>query len=211
MSARNSCGFLAREAHRNGRTPTTPTTSAVIAGIQVQEAVKLLHKEADLPNLVDKGYFFDGNSYDCFVINYVRKDDCLSHETFESVVETDLTGKTASLADVMAQAAKHLRGGIVVDLPDEMVVRLHCRECGSDERVFRLLDSMDTGEAKCSNCGRLRVPETVSECAPDSVFASIPLADLGFGVMDIVTARSGDDEAHIEISGDRSVVFGCVE
>ena len=52
------------------------------------------------------------------------------------------------------------------------------------------------------------VPETVTDCSRESEFASIPLAELGFGVMDIVTARSGEREVHIEISGDRARVFG---
>ncbi len=208
MSVRNSCGFLAREALKRGTAPTTPTTSAVVAAIQVQEAVKLLHAAAGLPNLVGKGYFFDGNSYDCFVIEYARRNDCLSHETYESVVETDLTSKRAGLADVMRLASKELGAETVVDLPGEMITELYCSTCDRREEFFRLLDAADMEEAKCPNCGKVRVPDTVTECAAGCEFAAVPLAELGFPVMDVVTARSGEREAHIEISGDADVVFG---
>ena len=208
MSVRNSCGFLAKEALRRGAAPTTPTTSAVIAGIQVQEAVKLLHPHADLPNLVNKGYFFDGNSYDCFIIDYARRNDCLSHETYESIVETSLTSDTADLTDVMNVASGELAGETVIDLPGEMITELYCNTCEARQKFFRLLDATDMEEAKCKNCGKLRIPDTVTECEAGYEFASTPLAQLGFGIMDIVTARSGEREVHVEISGDAAAVFG---
>lgn len=208
MAIRNSCGFIAKEAHRQGRTPTTPTTSAVIAGIEVQEAIKLLHKDDELPNLINKGFFFDGNSYDCFTIEYMRKDDCISHETYDCIVESNLRSDKATLEDVRKEAEKYLDGEIVLDLPSEMVTELRCSECNSKEEWHRLLNTVDEETAKCPSCGKLRVPEVVSECGENSPFTAIPLAELGFGLMDILTARSDEKEIHIEISGDFPFVFG---
>lgn len=206
LDIRNSCGFLAREAMRRGQTPTTPTTSAVIAGVEVQEAIKLLHSP-DLCALVGKGFFFDGNTYDCFVIDYTRNDDCLSHETFERIIETDLRSETASLGDVLDVARGQLPGEIVIDLPGDMITMLHCRGCDTHEPFFRLLDAVDENEPKCPNCGAVRVPDVVAECGPSSEFAAIPLADLGFGGLEIITARSDDDIIGIEITGDRGTLF----
>lgn len=200
ISVRNSCGFLATEVLRRGGTPTTPTTSAVIAGIQVQEALKLLHNQ---PNLTGKGFFFDGNTYDCFTITYSRRDDCLSHETYDEIVRTSLSSDTANLGDVLAAA-----GGSVVDLPCEMITGLCCDSCGVTEAFYRLLDSTDAELALCPKCGRLRTPDVVTEADCDSPFAHIPLAELGFAKLEIVTVRQGDREVHIEISGDGPAIFG---
>lgn len=207
LNMRNSCGFLAKEAISRGRTPTTPTTSAVIAGIEVQEAIKLLHSP-DLSGLVGKGFFFDGNTYDCFVIEYVRRDDCLSHETYETIVETDLASEVATLSDVLAIAEQHLADAAVLDMPGEMVTELHCRACDKRVEFFRLLDAVDNGEAACPDCGAVRVPSVVAECEPASAFASIPLAKLGFGIMDVIAARNENETIGIEISGDRKALFG---
>jgi hypothetical protein len=38
-----SCNLLVHEDVTEGKIPTTPTISSIIAGIQVQEAVKLIH------------------------------------------------------------------------------------------------------------------------------------------------------------------------
>ena len=210
MSVRNSCGFLAREAYRQGRTPTTPTTAAVIAGIEVQEAVKLLHSEADLPNLVGKGFYFDGNTYDCFTIDYVHRDDCLSHETFGNIVNSDLRSDLASLEDVLALAREALGGDPVIELPCEMVTDVHCNHCGETRPLNRLITKVTGADAACLSCGNEMVPEVVSECARGSDFGRMPLAQLGFGVLEIITARSGEDEVQIEISRDSETVFGGI-
>jgi len=207
LDVRNSCGFLAREAVRRGRTPTTPTTSAVVAGIEVQEAIKLLHSR-DLCALAGKGFFFDGNTYDCFVIDYTRNGDCLSHDTMERIVETDLRSETASPDDVIEVARDYLPGEVTLDMPGDVITSLHCRECNSSEPFYRLLDTVDGDEPKCPKCGTVRVPNVTAECRAGSEFASVALAKLGFGVLEIVAARSGEDVVGIEISGDREAVFG---
>ena len=43
LERRMSCNLLLREANVEGKVATTPTISSIIAGIQVQEAIKLLH------------------------------------------------------------------------------------------------------------------------------------------------------------------------
>lgn len=208
LSVRNSCGFLAREAYRQGRTPTTPTTSSVVAGIQVQEALKLLHPEARLPGLAGKGFFFDGASYDCFTISYTRRDDCLSHETYARIVQTPLRSCTATLDDVLTEARERLLGDVVLDLPQELVTKLRCGSCGSNRHFYRLLGAVDVEEAKCPDCGTLRVPEVVTQYGGESEVGSLKLSELGFGPMDILAARSDDGEVQIEISGDTQEVFG---
>lgn len=209
LNIRNSCGFLAREAARRGRTPTTPTTSAVIAGVQVQEAIKLLHSR-ELCSLIGKGFFFDGNSYDCFVIDYVRRDDCLSHETYDTIVETDLASESATLADVIRVASRHLQGEIVLDLPCEMITELDCGNCGSREPFFKLLAAVNENEAVCPKCGATRVPEVVTECEMDSPFASVPLEKLGFGVLEVIAARNDQQTIGVEITLDRKALFGSL-
>lgn len=205
IGARNSCGFLARAAHRHGGAPTTPTTSAVIAGIQVQEAVKLLHGRGELAG---RGFFFDGASYDCFTIDYVRREDCLSHETWSNIVTTELRSDTAALSDIVAEAERVLGAGAVVDLPAEMVTRLRCRACGSEREFFRLLTAIDEREARCGKCGHVETPEVVTQCRGDEPFAALSLEDVGFALMEIVSARLGDQETHIEVSGDAARLFG---
>src|SRR5258708_33882090 len=59
LNKRMSCNLLALESDAEGKVPTTPTISSIIAGLQVQEAVKLLH---GMPVLAGKGVLFEGHN-----------------------------------------------------------------------------------------------------------------------------------------------------
>src|SRR5215469_10084030 len=57
LNKRMSCNLLLLENEPAGKIATTPTISSIIAGLQVQEAVKLLH---GLPVLAGRGFIFEG-------------------------------------------------------------------------------------------------------------------------------------------------------
>lgn len=208
LAHRNSCGFIAREAHRHGGAPTTPTTSSVIAGMQVQEAVKILHPDAPLQSLAGKGFFFDGGSYDCFTITYTLRDDCPNHEPFPDIIQTSLNSQSNTLADVIDEAEAMLGGPVTIELPAEMVVRLECGSCGNSRDFYRLLPAVDMEEAQCAGCGSIQVPRVVTQCRPSDAFAAFTLRDLGFATMEILQARSGDKWIGLEMSGDGPILFG---
>src|SRR5271154_1083451 len=56
LERRMSCNLLTHEADVQGKVATTPTISSIIAGVQVQEAMKLIH---GLPTLAGRGYIFE--------------------------------------------------------------------------------------------------------------------------------------------------------
>ena len=87
INKRKSCALLTHEQMEQGKIPTTPTSSSVIAGIQVQEMLKLLHSDRGLPTLTGKGYVFNGLTHDSYVVEYQEKPDCMSHETYEPIIE----------------------------------------------------------------------------------------------------------------------------
>lgn len=49
LNARRSCTLLSKEEMISGKVPTTPTIASIIAGVQVQEVLKLLHQRDNLP------------------------------------------------------------------------------------------------------------------------------------------------------------------
>jgi hypothetical protein len=49
--------------------------------------LKLLHADRNLPALVGKGYVFNGLTHDSYVVEYQEKADCMSHDTYEKIIE----------------------------------------------------------------------------------------------------------------------------
>ena len=54
INQRKSCALLTHEQMAEGKIPTTPTSSSIIAGVQVQEMLKILHADRGLPTLAGK-------------------------------------------------------------------------------------------------------------------------------------------------------------
>jgi len=77
INQRKSCALLTHEQMAEGKIPTTPTSSSIIAGVQVQEMLKILHADRGLPTLAGKGYVFNGLTHDSFVVEYQKKPDCM--------------------------------------------------------------------------------------------------------------------------------------
>jgi adenylyltransferase/sulfurtransferase len=82
LNKRMSCNLLALESDPGGKVATTPTISSIIAGLQVQEAVKLLH---GLPVLAGKGFIFEGLNHTSYKVEYTENADCMSHHTFAEI------------------------------------------------------------------------------------------------------------------------------
>ncbi|MDH7603067.1 MAG: ThiF family adenylyltransferase [Armatimonadota bacterium] len=215
MAIRESCGFLAAEAYRRDRTPTTPTMASIIAGIQVHEAIKILHVRKHLagpsdglvPALIGKAFYFDAASYDCFTIEYTRNEDCLSHEPLDNIIETQLDRQSSTLADVASVASQYIGPDVTIQLPCEMVKALVCNRCGAAEPFYRLARSISPEEAKCPSCGAVRVPDVDVEYTSGAPYEKIPLKDLGFGMMEILPATSRSGSVQIEISKDLELIL----
>ena len=105
----------------SGKIPTTPTISSIIAGLQVQEAVKYLHKKNEHLLLNGKGFVFNGNTNDSYIVEYQKKEDCLSHWTFENIVRIDKKFEETRVMDLFENKKSVLQfnNEIVCALQDE--------------------------------------------------------------------------------------------
>lgn len=203
LQMRRSCALLSREEMAAGKVPTTPTTASVIGGIQVQEAVKLLHGRADLPVLAGRGFFFNGLSYDSYVTVYSRREDCLSHDTYERIEALPARAAQVTLAGVLAEARGRLGPDAVVDLGRELVAELACPRCDTRELVLTTVSRVTEKGARCPTCGTVRDPHLTHTIAGDEPFLDRTLASIGIPPYDILTGRWGLETAHLLLAGDR--------
>lgn len=207
LAKRKSCALLSRDEMREGKTPTTPTTSAVIAGMQCQEALKILHARPELPFLAGRGFYFNGATHDSFVVTYPRREDCLSHETFEDIRETDWTARATTLNDVLERARQDLGPDATLAFVREIVVAFRCEECGTMEDVFRSLGRLTERDARCPRCGAIRVVDSTHTITGSEPFLHRTLSEIGVPAFDIVGARCGMREVFYELTGDRDTVL----
>src|SRR5262245_41278284 len=88
INLRYSCPLLRREDLQAGKVPTAPTIASMIGGLQVQEALKLLH---GLPVAAGEAMVWNGVANNFYKTTFQRREDCLSHETYSEPIELPLS------------------------------------------------------------------------------------------------------------------------
>lgn len=204
LAARRSCALLSREEMEMGRTPTTPTTSSVIAGIQVQEALKMLH---GMPTMAGQGFIFDGMHHQSYMTTYSRLDECPSHEPIGAVESMAWSVSTTTVGDLLERVRADLGPTAVVDLNQDLLASLTCVACNETTPYFASLGKVSEAVGKCPRCGENRVPDvyhTLDGASP----MDKTLGELGVPLWDILTGRCGMEERCYEFAGDRAELLG---
>jgi molybdopterin/thiamine biosynthesis adenylyltransferase len=207
LEQRMSCNLLLREANTEGKVATTPTISSVIAGIEVQEAVKLLH---GMPTLAGSGFVFEGLNHTSYKVEYTANPDCMSHFTFADVVELRQKSSELTLEDLRRHGAKDLGADdVVVEFSRDIVHALECPQCGAKDELFVPVGSVRYDEGRCVNDGQMRVVKTIHSYSGNESFGARKLDALGLPLYDVFSVRTDEAEKAYLIGGDKVAVLGA--
>ena len=210
IKTRQGCAGLTRDEMLSGKTPTTPTSSSVIAGIQCQEAVKLLH---GIETLKDKAYFFNGLTHDSYLINYQKKEDCMSHETFNQIRRIHRSAKTTIIGDLLKDVKSELGNQAIIEFSrdnSDFVHRFECNSCGNMEIIFKPRGKTTEKEAICPDCGVARIPYIFHNIKGDEPFLDKTFSEIGIPLFDIMVGRNGMDQFAFIFDDDASLVLGAL-
>lgn len=205
LRERRGCAGLRAGSRSDGRVPTTPITASIIAAIECQEAVKILH---GLESLSGRGVVFDGMLNDVYQVSYSRSDECNSHDPFEDVVPLTATASQITGEQLLDHAKVTLDKKAIIEFTHEMLDELECPKCGQSTRLLRPLGSVSERDAACHACGNLRRPKTYTTLTKGSALLRYTLADLGVPLFDIVGVRAGEKKIGFELSADGATVLG---
>jgi molybdopterin/thiamine biosynthesis adenylyltransferase len=208
LEQRMSCNLLLREANVEGKVPTTPTISSIIAGIQVQEAVKLIH---GLPTIASRGYIFEGLNHTSYVVEYTSNPDCMSHYTHERIVELPQRSSQLTLAQLLERGKQDLAAdGATIEFSRDIIHKLVCSQCGAEEERFAPVGSIRFEEGRCPNDGQMRAVSTIHGFSSGEYFGERALDKLGLPLFDAFTARAADREIAYLMGGDKEQVLGLL-
>ncbi len=206
LDKRMSCNLLALEQNDEGKTPTTPTISSVIAGIQVQEAIKMIH---GLPTLTGKGYVFEGLNHSSYTVEYTENPDCMSHYTVPDIVHMPESSRDLTLARLLQRArADAGSDDVVIEFSRDVIQKLVCPSCGGEEEMYAPAGKVRLQEATCPKDGHLRTVVSLHGFSGNEDFGYRPLDQLGLPLLDLFVARSSLREIGYIPYGDASQVLG---
>lgn len=208
LNRRMSCNLLLSEAEPAGKVPTTPTISSIIAGIQVQEGVKLLH---GLPTLASRGFVFEGLNHTSYVVQYTVNPDCTSHYTLEDIVRLPQRSSELTLQSLHERACLDLASEqVAIEFSRDIISSLDCPTCGQVQQLFVPVGSVSSEAGRCPRDGRMRVVRTVHGYEGTAELGGRTLDQLGLPPFDLFIARSASREIGYLIAGDEPTVLGPV-
>lgn len=185
LAARRSCALLTPEQMLEGKVPTNATTAAIIGGIEVQEAIKLLHRNEGLQLLSGRAFMFSGEMMDTYTVDYVEDEYCLSHEELGPRRRVEY-GPSTTFAELVASELPGA-GSVQVRLDQEVVRSGACSACGTTVEPQRSLRSFGTGELVCPECEQAFALDVATKFAADDPLAHVPIESLGLAQMDVAT------------------------
>ena len=206
LERRMSCNLLSHEPNVEGKVPTTPTISSIIAGIQVQEAVKLIH---GLPTLAGRGFVFEGLNHTSYPITYTENADCMSHYVLKLVVELPQRSQEITLREIRERAQQDMDSSdVVIEFSRDVITKLACLACHEEERRFAAVGTVSYNEGRCPRCGQIRTVVTSHSYDGREDFGDLPVSALGLPLYDVFAGREKEREIGYLISGDRAEVLG---
>ncbi len=200
MSLRYSCPLLARQNVLLGKVPTTPTISAIIGGLQSQEALKLIHSMPVQPGTV---VHVNGLTNDFHSTAYPPAEECESHWVYGEITELpDRKASNTTLAEMLRIAREDLGDDAVIELDQEVVLNLECHHCETVTDVFKPISAVSYDDGLCPGCGELREVHMAHTVTGDEPFISRTLLGIGVPPLHIVRARNASEYRFYELTGD---------
>lgn len=201
LNRRKSCLMLGIEEIASGKIPTTPTISSIIAGVQVQEAVKYLHNREDLLILKGKGFIFNGNTNDSYIVEYQKNENCLSHSTFKNFIPVSVEFKNATFEDLINLSEINFKGKkFSIQFNNEIVYDF--KKEGRARRLAEFINMNLLSQSDIKEGNEILEPVILNNISSDSEitgkFAKRKLFKSGIPFNDIITIKSGKKEFHPE-------------
>jgi len=203
---RFSCLKL-RDRNQDGKSiPTAPTISSIMAGLQVQLAMKYLHG-SEIPNYCRVTYHGDIDEFNTFDLS--RAENCPTHFLYENDIISDdnvveLNENSADLTgeELLAIVRQYLSENAEVDLGFDLIPEARCNICGTTTPLFKQRGMVYKDEAECPTClaaGRsgvnvIRKLEFINLLTGKENFLHLPLAKIGIPPLHILKGIAYNEE-----------------
>lgn len=206
LNRRMSCNLLTAADEEAGKVATTPTSSSVIAGVQVQEALKLIH---GLPTLSGKGFVFEGLHHTSYLTTYSEDPDCQSHYTLDRIVRLPERSSDLRLEDLRQRAVRDLGSeDVSIEFSRDIIWKLVHPQTGTVQECFAPLGSLSFEDGLDPVDGVMREVVTCHGYQGEPELAWRRLSELGLPLFDVFVARADEREIAYLLEGDAPDVLG---
>ncbi len=202
------CGVVAGHNVSYGRIPTTPISSSIVAAIQVQEALKVIHGY-DKKLMSRESFYYEGmNNLVLQLKNDPLQDECFSHYTYEPVLQSPLSADHTIGESLQWLAAEFDDPEVAILLDHELVLQVVTRQSNLSFDVVQpqtriteaFLDQFRQMEEE-----EIYLSRTVTEIDGSFPQTDLMLADIGIPPLHIVRVASRGQLYYVELTDDNHI------
>jgi molybdopterin/thiamine biosynthesis adenylyltransferase len=194
LALRRACSLLTPAEMAGGRVPTTATTSAIIAAVQVQEAIKLLAGRPEMLAGANSGWAFLGETLETYRVVYDEDPYCPAHDTYVDWQRIPRS-EGLTLRDILSRSVD-MATPDAVELEGEIVVARRCLRCGTDHEDGRWMRAVPRADAVCPTCETAYQVDFRRVLSSDDRLIDVPVDVLELPAEDVVTIRMGEQRQH---------------
>ena len=216
LEARMSCAGVSRENESFGRVATTPVSASIIAAVQVQEAMKVIHEDelgTDVfTPLMGKMFQYEGLHPAAGIFEDTSyNEDCPSHEHWDKIIEIPQLGADMSVREALSliKSTLNVESVEINMLNDKFVDILGSR---SDNKVYypllpesKIPDYKESSEELSSLSFMEGEPyqrafENIDDEFP---YPELTLKQIGIPYWDVLQISTENDYFYVEMSADK--------
>lgn len=203
LNTRYSCQGIQLENFIEGKIPTTPTIASIIAAMQVQEAVKILHC---WPLVENQELLYDSMNYTLQTVKLQQREDCLAHYSLKDIIELpEYTVSTITAGDLLERVRADLGPRAWIELDREIIFSSSCLH-GKEEMLLPQ-HKLKEGENYCATCGE-RLLEMTHQIKATSPYLERTLSEWGMPLGHIFVGRNEWVTKNYEFTGDVNRLLG---
>ena len=201
--------------------PTSPTISSIIAGFQVQIAIRYLHG-IQIP--VDKKLSIFGNIDDFGLFQLFKKDECPTHNNYDRIPENEIVGinrrsSEMTVGDLVEVVQKDMGNSATIDLDYDLITHVSCKKHKINKPILKKRGSLFVDEVECPECKKegkkdndlLMRQNFINQIDRCVNFLNLTLKEIGTPLYHIFEAKNFVDEKYVykyyEINGDKELFF----
>lgn len=206
IKVRLGCADVAARNIASGRIPTTPISSSIVAAIQVQEALKIVHGH-DKHSMLGSSFYYEGmNNLILQLDAEPLKEDCESHDYFEEIIEAPLSNQNSIKETIVWLQDYFQNNEVTIGLDHPVVLKMSTQISNKVYDVFKAKPHLSDDYLKDfrQDSEEIYFLEEESYIDQNFKYQDRILADLGIPPLHIIQVYQGGKRHFVELTKDES-------
>ncbi|HPB52485.1 MAG TPA: ThiF family adenylyltransferase [Saprospiraceae bacterium] len=202
---RLGCPDVASRNIKYGKIPTTPISASIIAAMQVQEAIKVIHGNEGFIEYAKKFYYEGMNNIAMWVESNDRYDECESHILWQDVIEDEALSHEMTIGEFFDYLEGRFENGLKINLDTELVLEITSQESEKSYDVAVLKTELtDDFLAKYRSelVENFLITRSLTCISRESGLNDYTLKSIGIPALAILSIETKDDVIYIELTKD---------